>query len=177
MENELDTLYLIIQIYKTQQDHENQAYYQKKYDSLDTKIQNVPLSRESPIGALEDLWIFTQAGIEIFSYNPKLILDPTLFGGFVSALHSFSQEITKETLKSFVIGISRYTIYAEPRQNLHILGRSQLSVPENTVIRILQLINQVFYEKYEKFIVNFTGNVLPYENFNEYLSEIDFNLM
>ncbi|MHA1611704.1 MAG: tetratricopeptide repeat protein [Promethearchaeota archaeon] len=177
VENELDTLNQIIQIYNTQQDDENQSYYQKKYNLLEKKVQNTPLSQESPIGALEDLWIFTQTGIEIYSYNPKLKLDLALFGGFVSALHSFSKEITKDSLKSFVIGSSKYTIYAEPRHNLHILGRSQLSIPENMVLRILQVINQVFYEEYEKYIVNFTGNVEPYGNFTKYLSEIDFNLL
>ena len=138
LENELNTLYLVIQIYKAQQEHENQAYYQRKFDSLKLKIQNTPLSRESRIGALEDLWIFTQNGIEIYSYNPNLKLNPSLFGGFVSALHSLSIEITKETLKSFVIGDSRFTIYAETMQTLHILGRSLLTVPENIVILILR---------------------------------------
>ncbi|MHA1672519.1 MAG: tetratricopeptide repeat protein [Promethearchaeota archaeon] len=177
LESELDTLYLVIQIYKAQQEHENQAYYQRKFDSLKLKIQNTPLSRESPIGALEDLWIFTQSGIEIYSYNLNLKLNPTLFGGFVSALHSLSLEITKETLKSFVIGDSRFTIYAEPKQKLHILGRSLLTVPENLVVGILRRINQIFYEKYESHLINFAGNVTPFENFTEYLSQVDFNLL
>ncbi|TFH28881.1 MAG: hypothetical protein E4G98_04700 [Promethearchaeota archaeon] len=177
LENELNTIHLIIQIYKAQQDHENQAYYQRKYDLLTTKFQNTILPCESNIGALEDLWIFTQDGIEIYSYNPNLKLDPTLFGGFVSALHSFSMEITKETLKSFVIGSSRFTIYAEPKQKLHVLGRSLLTVPETLVIKILRRINQIFYERYENHIINFIGNVTPFGNFTEYLSQIDFNLL
>ena len=40
LENELKITQLIIQIYTAQQDHENQAYYQRKYDLLTDKFQN-----------------------------------------------------------------------------------------------------------------------------------------
>lgn len=102
-------------------------------------------------------------------------INPSLFGGFVSALQSISQEIAEDSLNSFVIGNNRYTIYVEPRENLYILGRSLYSTPEKQIQQILKIINQKFYETYEVYIENFSGNVSIFSNFSQILANLDFS--
>lgn len=169
---QLDTLDLIIQIYSKLGDNEKAAYYQQIKDKAKEKIQSLTFDQLELPSILKDLWIFTQTGIEIYSYHPNMELNPTLFGGFVSALQSLSQEITKESLKSFVIGNSRYTFYLEPKENLYILGRSFISTPETQVQELLKLINEKFYEKYERHIENFTGNVSMFADFDKILTHL-----
>ncbi|MCF2138864.1 MAG: tetratricopeptide repeat protein [Candidatus Lokiarchaeota archaeon] len=175
IQEELNTLSLIVQIYAQIQDKDNQEYYQKKFEEAKINIQSPNLISTKSTGPLKDLWIFTQTGIELFSFHPDMDINPSLFGGFVSALQSISQEIAEDSLNSFVIGNNRYTIYVEPRENLYILGRSLYSTPEKQIQQILKIINQKFYETYEVYIENFSGNVSIFSNFSQILANLDFS--
>lgn len=177
IQEELITLNLIAEIYTNQGENENASYYMKKYKEIENKLRTSTLISKSPMGPLKDLWIFTQTGIEIYSHNPNIELNPTLFGGFVSALQSLSQEIAKDALKSFVIGNSRYTFYLEPKENLYILGRSFVSTLESTITKILIRINEAFYDKFRKKIEKFTGDVTGFNTFTETLHNLDLNLL
>ncbi|WP_457556568.1 tetratricopeptide repeat protein [Candidatus Harpocratesius sp.] len=174
IQEELNTLSLIVQIYTQFQDKDNQDYYQKKFEEAKLNLKSLKLISIKSTGPLKDFWIFTQTGIELFSFHPDVDLKPSLFGGFVSALQSISQEIAEDSLNSFVIGNDRYTIYVDPRENLYILGRSLQSTPEKQIQHILKIINQKFYETYEAYIENFSGNVSIFSNFSQILANIDF---
>ncbi|WP_371805510.1 CDC27 family protein [Candidatus Lokiarchaeum ossiferum] len=170
------TLLALLDIYQTKQENEKISYYSEQLNKLNSKFEDLQPHTENNLGVLNDFWIITETGLEIFSYSPGMEINLTLFGGFVSALQTFSQEVTKKRMESFVIGDLRYSFYFEDGKKIFILGRSELSESEKTVNFILKQIYQRFNLEFEKRLEKFSGDVTPFSKFGEILATIDFNL-
>ena len=171
------TLELIIQIYQDSKDLEKLSYYSQQLSELETKFQRIPIPSEHWLVVIKDFWIITETGIEIFSYAPEVPINPTLFGGFISALQSLSEEISQKRMESFVIGDQRYSFYIEEGKSIFIIGRAGVQELESRVNKVLSVLYQRFYNEYKKFLIKFSGNVSPFQNFGEIMKTIDFNLV
>ncbi len=171
------TLELIIQIYQDSKDFEKLSYYSQQLSELETKLQKIPISSEDWLVVIKDFWIITEIGIEIFSYAPEILINPTLFGGFVSALQSLSEEISQKKMESFVIGDQRYSFYNEEGKSIFIIGRANVQALESRVNKVLSVLYQSFYNEYKKYLIRFSGNVSPFQTFGEIMKTLDFNLV
>ncbi len=171
------TLEFIIQIYQDSKDLEKLSYYSQQLSNLEVKFQEITLPSDDWLVVIKDFWIITDTGIEIFSYAPEVPINPTLFGGFISALQSFSEEISKKRMESFVIGDERYAFYFEEGKTFFIIGRASLQELDTRVTKVLSVLYQKFDDAYGKFLIKFTGNVSPFQNFGEIMKTIDFNLV
>ncbi|MHA1766955.1 MAG: hypothetical protein DRO88_13815 [Promethearchaeia archaeon] len=171
------TLEQIIQIYKNKNDKEKISYYSQQLSDLNNKLHELIIPQENWSIIIKDFWVITDIGIEIFSYTPEVSINPTLFGGFISALQSLSEEISKKKMESFVIGNFRYSFYYEENKPFFIIGRADVQEMETKVIKVLSILYRRFYKEYSKYLHKFSGNVSPFQNFGKIIKTIDFNLV
>ncbi len=171
------TLELIMQIYQDSKDMEKLAYYSQLLSDLENKLNKITIPSENWLVVIKDFWVITETGIEIFSYAPDVPINPTLFGGFVSALQSLSEEISQKKMESFVIGHLRYSFYFEEGKPIFIIGRADVQELETRVTKVLKILYQRFIDEYGRFLKKFSGNVSPFQNFGEVMKTIDFNLV
>ena len=125
------------------------------------------------LGPLQDIWVFTASGIEIYEYTPNEDFDPTLFGGFLAALQSFSQEIRKDRMKSFVIGEERFLFYTTDKQSFYMVGRGSVKDSEKYMLEVLQILYNEFNQQFSQFLNPFMGNTSPFHAFDTYLQNFD----
>jgi len=170
-------LELIMQIHQDSNDLEKLTYYSQLLSDLEKKLIEITIPSENWLVVIKDFWIVTETGIEIFCYAPDTPINPTLFGGFISALQSFSEEISQKKMESFVIGNLRYSFYSEEGKPIFIIGRANVQELETRVTKVLSILYQKFYNEYKRFLIKFSGNVNPFQNFKKIMKTIDFNLV
>ena len=59
---------------------------------------------------IQDLWILEDSGIVLFHRVFDEKVDANLFGGLLSALNSFAEEISKSGLSIFVLSNKRFSL-------------------------------------------------------------------
>ncbi len=167
---------LIIEIYQKSKENEKISFYLEQLNKIIQDLNDVSYQTGTSLGILNDFWIITESGLEVYSYSPDMEFDLTLFGGFVSALQNFSFEINKSRIDSFLSGNWRYLFYSEKSIPFYILGRAVLNEPKNRILKVMKLIFSKFNSKFGKKFVNFSGDVSPFKQFDDILNDIDFNL-
>ena len=173
---ELEAFSLLIAIYTEEENVTKVAYYTDRLEKLQKKYREIQPTSISRLGVLKDFWIFTNSGLELFSYAPEVKFDPTLLGGFLTAMQSFTMELSKTELQSLVIGGSIYSFYNEPENEFYLLGRTKPHIPPHTTETALQKLYQVFAREFAADLANFSGNTTPFNRFAEILKHIDLNL-
>ncbi len=170
-----DSLRLLIDIYGKKGNEDKKNYYEYELSKLEKKKEKGK-RKKNQLGLVKDLWFFTDSGIEIFSYAPEVKFNPTLLGGFLTAMQNFSMEISKERLGAIEIGNSKYFFYRENNRNFYLLARSNLKVAESSVRKILGEIYKKFFNKYAESLANFSGECSKFLSFEENLKQMDFSL-
>ncbi|UYP46867.1 hypothetical protein NEF87_003152 [Candidatus Lokiarchaeum ossiferum] len=174
---ELEAHSLLIELYKEEQDETKVAYYTDRFEKLQKKyhaIQPVSLSR---LGVIKDFWVYTTSGLELFSHAPEIKFDPTLLGGFLTAMQSFSMELSQTELQSLVIGGSIYSFYNEAGSEFYILGRTKSNIPPHTIEAALQKIYHAFSKEFKADLVSFSGNTIAFRRFKDVLKQLDLSLI
>ena len=168
----------LIEYYQGKHEGDRVQFYQDQLGRVKTKIgEKATPSRRSTrlLGEVKEVWIFVETGVEIFNYAPETQLDPELLGGFLSALQSFSLELSKQTLNAMMIGDDRYVFLRRQEAKFYILGRASLKSNETKIEKTLKFIADRFEKEYKPHLVNFAGNVVPFRSFMEILEHIDFD--
>ncbi len=179
LEGELQVLDHLSQIFEDKGNQERAKYYK---DILAEKTQKMrelkppAPPKTSVLGNLRELWIYAASGIELYDYSPETKLDPDLLGGFLTAIQSFSLELHKEEIQALVIGSDRYTFYREADQSYYLLGRSSLTVPEDTVQKTMRRINQKFAREFEGMLEGDVVDTEPFHKFTQILENVDFTM-
>jgi len=171
----LNTLQQIIDIYKKENQEKYIQYYSDQHEELKAKIEDVNQQKEEKLKALDvirEFWLFMNEGVELFSHAPESQLDPLLFGGFVSAMQSFSMELTSEQLRAISIGIDKYTFYRETDMPFFIIGRTHLKSPDKSIGNILKMLFQEFWKQYEEEVKEFSGEVTQFADFLDIVKDL-----
>lgn len=178
-QTQFEILNEIIKIYRALNDAEKVEYYGdllKKVVEQEDKSVVVQKTDTRPFSYVKELWIISDNGSEIFNYAPETKLDPDLLGGFMTAMQSFTMELSKEKLNAIVIGDSRYNIFRDPEKKFYILGRSSIKSPEESVRKILKKISDLFYSMFSARLDDFNGDVGGFYRLLDEAKKIDFNL-
>jgi tetratricopeptide (TPR) repeat protein len=178
VKEELHVLKRITEFHQRKGEEEKVQYYTDqlaKTQDRFNKATPITVGKARRLGQVKEIWVFYETGIEIYSYCPETTLDPELLGGFLSALQSFSLELSKQTLNSMVIGEDRYFIYRKPEGHFYIMGRSGLKDSEMAVERTVRFIGERFFKEYQKTLENFAGNISAFKTFQAILDAIDFD--
>lgn len=118
------------------------------------------------VKVLQDLYIISEGGIVLYHriFNEKF--DVQLFGGLMSALNSFAEELTNEGLSNFELQDKRYTLIR--KNDILFVASSSNKIKTKKVIEELQSIVNHFFELYPKEILEtWEGDVAIFLDFEK----------
>ncbi len=114
---------------------------------------------------LQDIWILTDTGLVIFNRVLDPRLDPQLFGGMLSALNTFTEEISEGGLSSFKLRNKRFTIMKQ--KGLTFVANSDNNQKEKKVEKELQWLQKTFFKMYGEVLKKWNNDInifLEFEN-------------
>ena len=113
---------------------------------------------------IQDLWIFTQDGIVLYhrAFDPKV--NEQLFGGLMSALNSFAENLVEGGLSSFEMEHRRFTLLK--REGYIFIANSSRKVKEKYVLVELNYVADKFFSIYQpEFLKEWKGDTSVFANF------------
>ena len=122
---------------------------------------------------IENIWILTKSGILLYSKDyVKLRTEDDLLAGFLSALDSFITETTQQGIKSISMKNKKFNYLISNNYNLIIVINSNISDNNTLIHRLLLKISSKFIELYKKYIINFSGMTVIFNDFDPILEEV-----
>lgn len=123
------------------------------------------------VKVLQDIWILKEdSGIVVFHrvYDDKL--DVQLFGGLMSALNSFAEQLSKEGISSFELSNKRFTLMK--KKGFLFVASSDKDEREKHVKKELQRISEKFFDLYPlEFLDNWDSDISMFNDFKEEIEE------
>lgn len=123
------------------------------------------------VKVLQDIWILKEeSGIVVFHRVFDEELDVQLFGGLMSALNSFAEQLSKEGISSFELSNKRFTLLK--REGLLFVASSDNDEKIKRVQRELKRISDKFFEIYPPEILeNWDSDISMFKDFKEEIEE------
>ena len=117
---------------------------------------------------LRDIWILTETGLTVFSRAIDPRVNPQLFGGLMSALNMFAENLSEGGMTNFELSNIRFTI-VKKNQFLFIANSSnQFKIKK--VLNELKIISKKFFKIYpEEIIRSFNTNLKVFADFENYI--------
>jgi hypothetical protein len=119
---------------------------------------------------LQDVWILHKSGIVVFHRTFKESVSPQLFGAMMSALNTFSEELTDGGLSNFELNNKRFTIIK--KHNLLFIANSSKQFNQKKVNRVLEKISKKFLKLYSKDLENYQGRTGAFSQFKEKIEDV-----
>jgi len=113
---------------------------------------------------IQDLWILDDSGIVLFHRVFDETVDANLFGGLMSALNSFAEEISKSGLSNFEISNKRFSLLKD--KNYLFIANASKNHNLKRVNHELELIKNKFFEQFqEEVLTNWNGDTNLFKSF------------
>lgn len=124
---------------------------------------------------IQDLWIMDESGIVLFHRVFDEKVDANLFGGLMSALTSFAEEISKGGLSNFELASKKFSLLK--KKNYLFIANSSKKHKLKKVSEELENIISKFFDYYQEDVLNnWNGDTNLFSSFaqiiEEYLEEI-----
>ena len=98
-------------------------------------------------------------------------MDPNLISGFLTALIQFGRELSSGN-RVHVIDFGAFDICLSLRNNVIVAATIDKTDDTNAAMAILSDVNNAFVEEYRETLVDWDGNLEPFEKFNKTIDEI-----
>lgn len=119
---------------------------------------------------IQDLWILTQTGVVIYHRAFNNTLNEQLFGGLMSALNTFAENLVEGGLSSFELSNKRFNLLK--MHELFFVSNSSKKHKEKKVIPELEKVADKFTKKYtQEFFAAWDNDVSVFEKFEDDISE------
>jgi hypothetical protein len=119
---------------------------------------------------VQDLWIVEDSGIVLFHRVFDEIVDANLFGGMMSALNSFAEELTTSGLSSFEVSNKLFSLLKVG--NYIFIANTSKKRKLKKLNQELELIKNKFFENYEEeLLLNWNGDTNLFEDFSLQIEE------
>ena len=119
---------------------------------------------------LQDLYIISEGGIVLYHRVFDEKFDEQLFGGLMSALNSFAEELTHEGLSNFELQDKRYTFIRS--NDILFVANSSNKIKAKRVIEELKSIVNRFFDLYPKEILaTWEGDVAIFLDFEKQIED------
>jgi len=119
---------------------------------------------------LQDIWILSEAGIVVFHRHFEEKMDEQLFGGLLSALYMFSEEIGRGGISNFELSDKRF--FLQKKNNFLFVINASKDAKSKKVIEGLETLVNNFFELYpENVLKNWNGDIRLFSNFEEKINE------
>ncbi len=178
VQESLETLQNIIDIYKESGDQKYIQYYQDQYNTKNDELKELDNKKKISfglIGEVREVWIFMNMGTQLFAHAPETNFNPQLFGNFLSALTNFSMELASDQLNCITLGSGKYTIYRSEDRPIFILSRSNITTSMNFIEKMLPIIYDEFWKQYQPYLEKFDDDITRFANFEDILEKLDFS--
>ncbi|MHA2035479.1 MAG: hypothetical protein ACW98X_03540 [Promethearchaeota archaeon] len=117
----------------------------------------------------QDVWILHKSGIVVFHRPFKESVAPQLFGAMMSALNTFSEQLSDGGLSNFELNNKRFTIIK--RRDLLFVANSSKQFNQKKVNRELEKISKKFLKLYSKELENYQGRTGAFSQFVEKIED------
>jgi hypothetical protein len=115
---------------------------------------------------IQDVWILSEGGIVLYHRIFDEKVDDQLFGGLMSALNSFAEELASEGLSNFQLREKTYTL--TKRKGFLFIVNSAKNIKEKKVKEELEVIVERFFQAYPEEILNsWEGDVSIFSDFEQ----------
>ena len=101
----------------------------------------------------------------------KAEMDPNLISGFLTALIQFGRELSSGN-RVHVIDFGAFDICLSLRNNVIVAATIDKTDDTNAAMAILSDVNNAFVDAYREILVDWDGNLEPFEKFNKTIDEI-----
>jgi hypothetical protein len=120
---------------------------------------------------LQDVWILADSGIVLFHRVFDKNLDANLFGGMLSALNSFAEEITSSKgLSNFELADKIFVLIK--RKNYVFIANAAKKHKIKKLKQELEALIDKFFQNYPEEVLNmFNGDVSLFYNFKKIIEE------
>ncbi|KKL70000.1 hypothetical protein LCGC14_2109320 [marine sediment metagenome] len=113
---------------------------------------------------IQDIWVMADSGIVLFHRVFNQQIDAQLFGGLMTALNVFAEQLSKGGLTNFELSEKRFSVIK--KNNLLFIANSSKNQKPKKVAQELDLITERFFELYNyDFMAHFDGNIKQFEAF------------
>ena len=117
-----------------------------------------------------EFWVINQGGLPLFYYSPKENLDPSLVGGFFSAIQNFARELEgeadeEEYIRSISFGGHNYVFHLNKELSLFFIAKSPKKIKIKKIDKHLKNLVRLFIQDYREKIIDFNGNTKQFEGF------------
>jgi len=115
---------------------------------------------------LDELWVFSRAGVPIVEFSKEKNVDKTFLGFFISAIKTFSQKVSGRELKGFNIGNNKYTCIHCLQDKLVLVCRSPIDVNKKKIQKICSVIGVMFEKMFSiEDIEKWDGDISFFDDF------------
>ena len=123
-----------------------------------------------PKTLLEELWIITRTGIPVYTTRVESAekFDESLFGGFISAILTFIEELGEKDLRKMEMGGTRLVILGSQDKEWFFIGRSNNKIKEKKVHQYLIEVREIFLSKCT-FLNNWDNNTDAFLMLDEFI--------
>jgi hypothetical protein len=119
---------------------------------------------------VQDLWILDDSGIVLFHRVFDEQVDANLFGGLLSAINSFAEELSKGGLSNFELANKKFSLLK--KQNYLFIANSSKKHNLKKVNQELEEIMSRFFEIYQDNLLNsWNGDTSIFTNFEDEIEE------
>ncbi len=121
---------------------------------------------------IQDIWILRDSGIVVFNRVFDAHLDAQLFGGLMTSLNFFAEEISTGGLSNFELNNKRFSIIK--KKKFLFIANSSKEKKEKKVNQELQAIMIKFFQKYSDDVLYDSGGNI--NKFSDFVEEIEDSL-
>jgi len=119
---------------------------------------------------IQDIWILEDSGIVLFHRVFDEKVDANLFGGLMSALNSFAEELSKGGLSNFELANKRFSLLKE-KNYLFIANASKKHNLKKVNQELQNIVNKFFDHYHEDLLNNWNGDTSLFAGFKKNIEE------
>ena len=127
---------------------------------------------------IEELWLFSKYGVPIADFTcSELKTDKSIIGGLVSAIKTFSQQLTTKGLQSLMLEDSKIVFFSALQGNVIMIIRTNSKAKDKRINKISIDIIRLFEDLYSiNDIETWDGSTKFFKEFRERLCAFFNNL-
>lgn len=115
---------------------------------------------------LQDIWILAESGIVVFHRVFDEKINAQLFGGLMTALNSFAEQLSKGGLSNFELSKKRFSVIKE--NHFLFIASSSKGINLKKVDQELRTIAKKFFDLYpEEVLSNYNGEISKFLDFEK----------
>ena len=122
---------------------------------------------------IKQFWLFSKDGLPIAEFSgDEQSLDKTLMGGIVSAIKTFSQQLTSKGLQSLMLENDKLSFGKSHDGNAILVFRTGSTIKDKKIQKVCKKIVEIFEELYDvNDIISWDGDVNFFDEFKEKLDK------